>query len=57
MPQSPGKTTRAPTAATTDKAAGKQQRIQAAQDAKDGKARPKKKESGSATAVPGPGRA
>lgn len=54
MPQPPDKTTPAPTAATTDKTAGKQQRIQAAQDAKDGKARPKKKESGSATAAPGP---
>lgn len=57
MPQSPGKTTPAPTAATTDKTARKQLRIQAAQDAKDGKACAKKKESGSATAAPGPGRA
>ena len=56
MPPSPGKTTAAPTAATTDKTVRKQQRIQAAEDAKDGKARPKK-ESGRATAAPGPGRA
>ena len=56
MSKSKGKTTPALAEAATDKTARKQQRIQTAQDEKDGKSRPKKKQGGRAAAAPGPGR-